>query len=224
MSISRSRILAMIAALIVAAAAPAAASVSLDFLAAFNPSDDVHVILRATNGYFAPTGRDLERAAAVVAAPEEMAVVFFIARHSGASVQTILARRSRGDSWYSVMLAFGVDASVLYLDLPQEVGPPYGKAHGYRRKRGTEARPRALTDAAMIDLVGLQVAAAYYKIDPMTIVERRKLGRSYAAIHGDLYRKGQPPRREARFTERELDEPQPPMPVKPKGKGHGGGH
>ena len=186
----RTRALAWVSTLVVVAAVPVAASVSLDFLVAFEPSDDVHVQLRATYGYFTPSQTDLRQVAGVVTSPEEMAVVFFIARHSGVSAELILQKRSRGDSWYSLMVAFGVDRHRLYLELPQDVGPPYGKAHGYHRKAGTSSQPVALTDRVVLDLVGLQVVAAYHNVDPAIVIEARKAGKGYAAIHGELSRKG----------------------------------
>lgn len=175
-------------------AGEAAASVSLDFQVAFNPSDDVHVLLRATSDYYRPAAPDFQLAAAACQRPEEMAVVFFIARHSGAGVEAILSRRTRGESWMSIMTALKVKPDLLYLGLPEQAGPPYGKANGHRKNRSKEpVRGVVITDADVIDLVGLQVTAKYYRVDPMQVVEARRAGRSYPVIHGNLYRKAHAP-------------------------------
>jgi hypothetical protein len=186
MYIFRTVRIACVALILLAAAAPVGASVALDFQVAYNPIDDVHVQLRATYGYYAPTQPDLRRTAAVVGSPEEMAVVFFISRHGDASVEAILERRYRGASWFSLMMTFGVDPGHLYLKLPADVGPPYGKAHGYRSKADAKSRQPVLSDAHVQDLVNLKVIVGYYHVDPAPVIDSRKAGRLYSAIHLEL--------------------------------------
>ena len=172
---------------------PATASVSLDFQVAFNPTNDTHVILRATTDHYRPSAGDLQRAAVVCHRPEEMAVVFFLARNSRASVEEIVTRRSHGDSWGALFMVYNVPTERLYLDVPEQVGPPYGKAKGHAKHKG-KSNPKPMADTAIIELVGLQLASEYYRVDPVQVIDSRQNGISYVSIHGGLYREQHPVR------------------------------
>jgi hypothetical protein len=174
-------------------AAPAAASVSLDFQVAFNPTNDTHVILRATTDHYRPVPADLQGAAVICHRPEEMAVVFFLSQEGRVPVREVVARRTEGRTWGELFLAYHVSTERLYLDVPAQVGPPYGKAKGHAKRKGKD-RAKRLSDADIIELVGLQLAASYYHVDPMQIIDSRRNGISYVSIHGGLYREQHPVR------------------------------
>ena len=158
---------------------------------AFNPTNDTHVLLRATTDRYHPSPVDLQIAAVVCQRPEEMAVVFFIARYSEASVADIVTRRNNGDSWGALFTAFKVPTERLYLDVPEQVGPPYGKAKGHSKNR-EKASGRQLDDTEILERVGLELAAKYYGVDPMAVIQSRLSGISFASIHGSLYREQHP--------------------------------
>jgi hypothetical protein len=171
------------------AATPAAASVSLDFQVAFNPTNDTHVILRATTDTYRPAPADLQRAAVVCHRPEEMAVVFYLAQASRVPVEAIVARRNQGSSWGDLFFAYHVSTERLYLDVPEQVGPPYGKAKGHGKHKDSRRPP---SDNQIIELVGLRLASDYYHVDPMQVIDSRRSGSSFVSIHGGLYREQHP--------------------------------
>ena len=174
-------------------ATPAAASVSLDFQVAFNPTNDTHVILRATTDHYRPSPADLQRAAVVCHRPEEMAVVFYLAQYTRVPVEEIVARRNHGDSWSALFAFYHVQTERLYPEVSDEVGPPYGKAKGHGKNKGKSSRkPRPMSDNEIVELVGLQLASTYYHVDPMQVIDSRRNGISYVSIHGGLYREQHP--------------------------------
>ena len=171
------------------AGSQAQASLSLQFRADFDRENDFHVQMQVTYNHFHPADRDLERAAAILSKPEDMAVVFFLAKQAGVRVDTILNRRSRGEAWYAIMVAFNIPISVLYPDVPESVGPPYGKAHGYHKRRfQTEPSFRQLDDSAVAELVMYQVTMSQLRADPYVVATARRGGKSYAQIQGEMYR------------------------------------
>lgn len=208
-------------------ATPAAASVSLDFQVAFNPTNDTHVILRATSDHYRPSPSDLQRAAVVCHRPEEMAVVFYLAQHSRAAVEQIVTRRSQGDSWGALFAFYNVPTDALYLSVPEEIGPPYGKAKGHGKNKGKSSR-KPMTDSEIIELVGLQLASRYYRVDPVQVIGSRRSGISYVSIHGGLYREQHPVKmqRVKAMPPEEIEEVvflERPNQGKSKGKGKNGG-
>ena len=183
----------LLAAMVGFVAMPAAASVSLDFQVAFNPTNDTHVILRATTDHYKPLPGDLQQAAVVCHRPEEMAVVFFLSQQGRVSVHDIAERRAQGSTWAELFLAYHVSNERLYLDVPEQVGPPYGKAKGHAKHTGKN-RAKPLSDQEIVELVGLQLASSYYHVDPMQVIDSRRSGISYVSIHGGLYREQHPVR------------------------------
>lgn len=113
---------------------------------------------------------------------EEIPVVLFLAREARVSPETVLALRERGWSWVDVTLHLNVDPGVFVAHLPAQRGPPYGKAHGYWRKR--EARYLSqLRDEEIVEFVNLRVVADRYARPVREVIGFRERGSPYVRIH-----------------------------------------
>jgi hypothetical protein len=103
--------------------------------------------------------------------PDDVPVVFFVARQAHVEPTVIVALRRRGLSWSDVALHFRLDPEVYYF----RGGPPYGKAYGYRKKHP----PR---DAEVIDAVNVHFLSDYHRVSPDMVRADRSRGSSYAFV------------------------------------------
>jgi hypothetical protein len=120
--------------------------------------------------------------------PDEVPVVFFVARQAHVEPTVIVDLRRRGLSWSDVALHFRLDPDVYYFS----GGPPYGKAHGYWQKHP----PR---DVEVIDAVNVHFLSDYHRVSPDIVRADRSRGSSYAFVaqgfetkshKGEAHRKG----------------------------------
>jgi len=99
--------------------------------------------------------------------PDELPVVYFLAREARVSPETVIALRSRGWSWVDVTIHLGLSPAIFVAHLPRQ-GPPFGRAHGYWRKRGG-SQLRYLSDREIVDFMNVQFWGTYYR-QPVTQV------------------------------------------------------
>jgi len=99
--------------------------------------------------------------------PDELPVVYFLAREARVSPETVIALRSRGWSWVDVTIHLGLSPAIFVAHLPRQ-GPPFGLAHGYWRKRGA-SQLRYLSDREIVDFMNVQFWGTYYR-QPVTQV------------------------------------------------------
>lgn len=120
---------------------------------------------------------------------EELPVVFFIARTSGATPFAIADFRLGGRTWFEVARHFGVGADAFYVEFKEAPAPPYGKAWGYYRKHPRkEWHKIVLADDDVINLVNLRFMTERYRCTPDEVVKRRSGRRGFVAIHSDFER------------------------------------
>ena len=141
--------------------------------------DDARFFLELTRARFAvpsPT------AAAVVKRcprPEsDFPVVLLIAAAARTSPDKVLQVHARVAAWTDVFADLQVSAGVLFAGLDRDPGPPYGRAWGnYEEHQGKAKKERfVLPDTQVVELAKLQIASAYYRVSPYTIVEARQRG------------------------------------------------
>ena len=120
--------------------------------------------------------------------PDEIPVVFFVARQAHVEPAVIVDLRRRGLSWSDVALHFRLDPDIYYFS----GGPPYGHAYGYWKKHP----PR---DVEVIDAVNVHFLSDYHRVSPDSVRADRSRGSSYAFVaqgfetklrKGEEHRKG----------------------------------
>jgi hypothetical protein len=148
------------------------------------PLDDLRLAVHASLGLPEPDILHLVQ----LGAPEpDLPVIGFLSVQLGQPPATILQLHLGGLPWVDIALRFGRGPEIFYVPFEADPGPPYGKAWGYYKKT-----PRArwntirLTDAEVFDLVNVRVCHDYYRVPYDRIVQMRRSGHDYRAIHHDL--------------------------------------
>lgn len=125
---------------------------------------------------------------------DDAATVLFLAQRAQVSPDLIVDWRLGGASWMAITLRLGLQPDIYYVAVPAttRVGPPYGKAYGYWRKR--ERERVVLTDADVVNLVHLRIVSEYYGYPAETVMKWREDGQSFQDIvvreHGKHKGKG----------------------------------
>lgn len=88
----------------------------------------------------------------------DLPVVLFLARESGRSVDFIVGLRAGGMAWAAVFDRCRVAPDVLFVGIPRDPGPPYGKAWGYWKNQAGESK---LSDDDIAGLVHVQLASRW---------------------------------------------------------------
>jgi len=183
---STTRIAALLGVLISGTllAPTARAGVSFEFL--FNSdrvsSDDQYFLNVAVSNYGYPR-EVVEPCLPRLRDPDEdLPVVLFVARESGRPVNAIVDLRARGLSWSVIFGRCGVPYDVLFTDIEQDPGPPYGRAWGYWRKH-----PKRLyfSDGDIRGLVRVQTAHRVCGVPAYDIARARGRGESVAVFVAD---------------------------------------
>jgi hypothetical protein len=175
-------LIAAAAALLLLAPAAARADAFGDASLTLAIGEDARLFLNITNEHFAPPAA---AAAAVVRGcphPEDdFPVIMMLANASGRPAEAILAMRLRGLAWTDVMFRVGVPPAVLFAHLDRDPGPPFARAWDYWRRHRNRGR-LGLSDREIVELTKLQIAAAYYRVNPYSITAERQRGRSIEAF------------------------------------------
>ena len=103
--------------------------------------------------------------------PDEVPIVFYVAREAQVQPAIIVDLRRRGMSWADIAFHFQLTPDIYYFP----GGPPYGKAHGYWKKH----RPR---DIEVVDAVNIHFLSEYHRVSPDAIRAGRLRGPSYAVV------------------------------------------
>jgi hypothetical protein len=117
--------------------------------------------------------------------PDEVPVVFFIAREAWVSPDQVVALRAAGWSWWDISMHLGVRREALAALLPRRVGPPYGVAHGYWARRDVR-RIRYLSDREIVDWVNLHFLTGYYGVAPERVIYLRDVGYNYVQVQATV--------------------------------------
>lgn len=111
---------------------------------------------------------------------EDIATGLLFSKLTGVRFETIMAWRTGGLGWVVISDRIRLPHDKLFVVLPPgaHVGPPYGKAYGYWKKRGGYV----LTDADIHNLVLLRATSEYYKVPPAVIISQRESGVHFTKI------------------------------------------
>ena len=176
--------LPIVAAILLAAAAPAALAGDLfyDATLALNISDDARFFLNVTNRHFAmPEPQGVKVLKACPRPESDYPVALLFARFSGRRAEAIVALRQKGLPWSEVMVRLQIPADRLFVGLDRDPGPPYGHAWGHWKKGQRARGPRetvAFDDMTVADLARLQIASSALRVSPYTIIAERRNGLS----------------------------------------------
>ncbi len=107
--------------------------------------------------------------------PDEVPVVFYVARTARIAPALVVDLRRGGMSWADIAFRFQLTPDIYYFP----GGPPYGKAHGYWKKH----RPR---DIEVVDAVNIHFLSEYNRVSPDAIRAGRSRGPSYAVVARDF--------------------------------------
>jgi len=177
--------------LAIAMVSPASADVDIDFGVAARIDDRTDLYFSISSRYF---GRDHDTVSAWGARyhdPDDLAVVLFISKHSGRSLDELYAlRQQRGLTWWEISVRFGVPAEVWFVPVRRDPGPPYGKAYGHWKKHKHDRGERVvLTDADLRNLVAVRMVHEYYGVSVDVAMEWRSSGRDLRGLMTDEYEK-----------------------------------
>jgi len=177
--------------LALAVVAPASAGVDVDFGVAAKIDDRTDLYFSISSRYF---GRDQDTVTTWGARyhdPDDLAVVLFISKHSGKSLDELYAlRQQRGLTWWEISVRYGVTPEIWFVPVQRDPGPPYGKAYGHwkNHKHDREANV-VLTDADLRNLIAVRMVHEYYGVPVDVAMEWRSGGRDLRALMTDEYEK-----------------------------------
>jgi hypothetical protein len=120
---------------------------------------------------------------------EEIPVVFFLAQRAHVRPSAIIDFRLAGRSWLDISLHFGLGPEIFYVPVRETVvvGPPYGKAYGYYKKKPKKQwRTIVLSDADVVNLVNLRFISDHYKYKPEKVMKLREGGKNFVAINDEV--------------------------------------
>ena len=121
-------------------------------------------------------------------ADDEIPVVFLLARQGRATPAEIVRLRKGGSGWLDIARGFGLRPEVFYVPAHgvSVTGPPYSRAYGYWKDR---RRYTTLTDSDVINLVNLKFLSEYHRAPVAEIIRRRSRGEGFGALHRDFVRR-----------------------------------
>jgi hypothetical protein len=184
-------ILALALAGVLMTPTPAAAGIGfeVDVLWSPDPDNDTQVFLHATNiAYPAPRERVTAVFNRIPDPYDDYPVVAFIAYNARLDPGTVWAYRARGHSWFDCMIRFGVRPDVLFVQVPHDPGPPYGKAYGYWRKHGNRMSPKYVDDDDVRFWVRTRTVARYTGVTPARAYEMHRQGKGFDKLAGSSFR------------------------------------
>jgi hypothetical protein len=120
--------------------------------------------------YRAPV-REVQRWGPARIHPDELPVVYFLAREARVSPEAVIALRDRGWSWMDVSRHLGLSPQVFVRHLPRQ-GPPYGRAHGYWARENRDLY--RLSDRQIVDYVNLAFWADYHRQPVARVIQVRE--------------------------------------------------
>jgi len=109
-------------------------------------------------------------------------VALHLARASGAGIDVIVDLRRRGLSWYDITHRCLCTTQVYFVDLPDDPGPPYGRARGHWRKNRRD--DFQMSDDEIRAFVQLAALSQHGGKSPAEVLRLRRSGRSPAEIAG----------------------------------------
>jgi hypothetical protein len=152
---------------------------------------------------------------------EEIPVVFFLAQKAHVRPSAIMDLRLAGKPWLDISLHFGLGPEIFYVPVRETVvvGPPYGKAYGYYKKKPKKQwRTIDLSDADVVNLVNLRFVSDHYKYGPEKVMKLREGGKSFVAINDEVVKEKKGGKEKGEGRKNDIGKEK----IKEKGKGNNG--
>lgn len=174
-----------------AVTAPAYAGIDIDFGVAAEIDDRTDLYFSISSRYFDKDRDTVSRWGMRYRDPDDLAVVLFIHKHTGRSLDDLYSLRQHlGLTWWEIAFRYGMPADAWFVPVQRDPGPPYGKAYGHwknhKRDRGTSV---ALSDDDLRNLVAVRMVHEYYGVSVDVAMEWRSGGQDLRVLMTDEYEK-----------------------------------
>jgi hypothetical protein len=118
---------------------------------------------------------------------DELAVIFFIAKHAHVKPAEIVKLREQGHSWRDISLRYRINPDAYYYAVPRGyyIGP-YGHAYGHLKHDHRNWKDTRLNDRDIVNLVNLRYITEHHGYPPDRIMKMRSEGRSFVCIQREL--------------------------------------
>lgn len=115
---------------------------------------------------------------------EDIPVAFHIAKRGKTSAERIASMHARGDSWSEIVHGRNMNPEIFYIPVSGEVDSfTYGPILGqYRATPDNQWRKLNLTDADVVNMVNLKMAASGYDYNIFKIMGLRDEGKGFVQI------------------------------------------
>ncbi len=168
---------------------PAEAGLDIDLGASIR-GDDVDVYVSISSRYFDRDRGTVDRYAAHFSDPDDLAVLFYVSKHSGRSCDHILGLRQQGLSWWEISRGLGLPVGIWFVEVRHDPGPPYGKAYGHWEKHKRDRHhPMVFSDADIRNLIAVRMIHEYYGVSVQVAMDWRASGNSLKTIMTGEYHK-----------------------------------
>jgi len=178
--------------------------------------------------YYHVEPRVVESCSAWMSEPD-VVVALHLARLSAVDLDLVVGWRRQGLSWHDITRRCNLDTRAYYVQLPEDPGPPYGRAWGYWRKHPHQAL--LLSDEEIRSFAALRAMSDYTGRPAGEILQRRREGWSPGKIatsagKGKPVKASPPPAKGASGVERAGEDASPAergdsRPGTSAGKGNG---
>jgi len=161
----------------------------VDFGASVSIDDPTELYLEISSRYFEQDRQDLQRLAARLGDPDDLAVVLFIDRHSNKDVDFILKLQRRGLSWWEIAQKARLRPEVWFVPTDREPSSPYVEIYDDWEEHKRDRGKLVLSDADAQHLVALRMLHEYFDLPVATAMELRADGDNLRWLLADQYEK-----------------------------------
>ena len=142
----------------------------------------------AVGEYFEADQGVVQQVAGILSAPEDLPVVFFVARHAGQDPAVVAGQRAAGQSWLQVMRANRLEPDILHMQVRGFVLSPIFQPifDKFVEDNPAQWRQAQLTDRDVVNLVNLRFIADQYDYSIYRVMVLRDKGNSYAQINQNV--------------------------------------
>ncbi len=167
----------------------ARAGVDIDLRASVPIGDDSQLFFGISSQYYDRDRMDVEQWGGQCRNSDDLAVMLFLARHSGRPPAQLIAMRHDGLTWWQIGLRLNVPMDVWFVSMSRDPGPPYGRAYGHWRKHQRDRRHTfVLSDREARDFVAVRMLHEYYRVDVPTAMKWRASGSDLRTLANREYR------------------------------------
>lgn len=154
------------------------------------PKNTARVWNRALANHFAVGLHEVEALSRSGSSPDELPVVLFLARRSGATADAVLALRRSGTAWSDIGKRFGLTAAAFHLPLehPFSDGALGAAYRRFDRTPVTEWDAIRLSDREILALVNVRVISSTLRVPPQDVLAEGRAGESYSELFARVLR------------------------------------